>query len=454
MQKGEIIQLEIQKLAYKGLGIGYYDQRIVFVPFTIPGQVIEAQIIKRKKHYAEGRLIQVVTKALNERPAKCPHFAVCGGCSFQTLPYEKQKEAKKQFVEESLHAAQKMQDFTIEDPLSAPNEYEYRNKMEFTFGENISLGLHPKGKFYEVINLDACPISSQNIQKILHATQNIWRQSYPDIPNYHKKRHTGILRLLQIRDAYVNRQTLINIMHSTHFEDNSQKERFQDFLQDLKAAYASIDPNIHMLVTVNNHLNEASGYETPYRLMGQMSIQECVGDKYYEIGPFSFFQTNSRGTKVLYNTIKDLCKESGSILDLYCGAGTIGQYVSDIAHNIVGIDSEPSAIENANRNAQINGIQNSTYYLGKAEDILKTMETHRFDVVIIDPPRAGLHPKALEWITQSLETKEIIYVSCNPTTLGRDLCEFIQNGYTIQSVTPVDMFPQTYHVETIVRISK
>ncbi|MEA3305079.1 MAG: 23S rRNA (uracil(1939)-C(5))-methyltransferase RlmD [Patescibacteria group bacterium] len=480
LKKNQHLEVTIESVAYKGVGIARHEGQVIFVPRTIPGQVLRVQVSKIKKNYAEAKILEVLKKADNEIDPICPHFEECGGCTWQHVSYQDQLGFKQNIILDSLRGIQRTTEtpLPVQDIIASPLQTHYRNKVEFGFGEDGKIGFNYRGSFWNVIPMTTCHIATKEMNTIREITKTIWNEQFSDIPKYHKNRHSGLLRFLQIRHAYNNDDILVNLVHSSQTDTDIilgpkgethtvqvTKEHFDNFIAALTEAYKQHNPNINFCTTRNDNLSDApanaTGLETVVHL-GKDHIFETLGDKTYKISVFSFFQTNSIGAEVLYDTVKKYAldilktKEKSSdlrVLDLFCGTGTIGQYLSDIAGSIVGIDIEKSSIKDAYINADINNITNVEYIDQAAEKAVQDIQDPHFDLAIVDPPRAGIHPKALKWIREELQTDTMIYVSCNPTTLSRDL-ENLGENWEIKSITPVDMFPQTYHVETVVLLEK
>ena len=482
LKKNQVIEIEITDLAYGGEGVGRHDGYVVFVPWTVPGDIVQARIIKRKKSYGRAILESITTPSELRIQAPCPHFTLCGGCRWQNLVYSDQLKYKSEIIKEHLELS------SIEI-LPSPQQLNYRNKMEFTFGEydgNLLLGLHKAGDFSTIINLEECFLQSAIANQVYSKIKNFindFRQSNhgestdsvgsaSPLTIHNKKTHKGILRYLILRTT--QNQVLVNLVTNTDVEtseaDNSYLQTH--FFPKLVDQLSSLPQVTGITWSTSSSLSDAVKVDTETLIWGQPTIQEMVGEISYEIGNKTFFQTNSSATTSLYNIIREFVLQcnhdddpkSITILDLYCGTGSIGLYVSDLAKEVIGIEIVPEAIAQARQNAEQNNIQNCTFYEGDVKDLLKqpskddpksavNISSSKIDILILDPPRSGMTKKALKRLLL-LNTQYMIYVSCNPTTLARDLEKIKEVGYDIQEVRAVDMFPQTFHVETVVLLNK
>ena len=459
IKKGSIIEVDVKSLSYGGDGFAKYNDIAVFVQKGLPGQKVEAVITKKNKKFFKAKVLNILKKSPDEIKPECIHFEDCGGCSFQNYKYQNQLKEKEQQVKDLLTHIAGLKSAKIAKIKQAKDIYNYRNKMEFTFSNDpwfekynpkekrdLCLGLHPKGRFDKTIDLESCKIQSEVSNKIVNIVRETALEN--NLIPYDIKKHTGFLRQLVIRSAVHKDETMVIIVTST----NDQK-KLEPIINELKR----VKEIKSIINNVNRRKADVSYSEEQYLLYGDDFITEKIGTYKFKISPDSFFQTNSKQAKVLYDIIKKEASLSGNeiVYDLYCGTGTIGIYLSKKAKKIFGFEIIPSAIDDAMINASNNNVKNALFFQGDIKDILidnKEIDIiEKPDISIIDPPRSGLHPKALKNIIK-LKQKKIIYVSCNPATQARDLKDFIEAGYKVKNIIPLDMFPHTPHIESIVTL--
>lgn len=445
--KDEII--EIKDIKFPNKGVGEFNGEKVAVKNTVPGQKVRVDI-KRKKGKYEGRLINIEEKADYEISSTCPGFGVCGGCTYKNLEYKKELEFKEKVVLDLLKNGG-ITDFEYVGIRPSPIQKGYRNKMEFSFGDNglegeLCLGMKKRNSNYEVVNAHKCELISTDIQKILSCVLDYFKDSNEKF--YHKMRHTGTLRNLLIRSGYYSGDINVNIVTTSLLE--TPLEPLKDLLLSLTLK-GQITGISHI---INDGVADVVRADTVDLLYGSEYVDEkCLGLD-FKISTFSFFQTNTPGAEVLYSTVRDFAGKSENkiIYDLYCGTGTITQLLSPNAKKVVGIEIVEEAVEAAKINAKLNNISNCTFLCG---DVLKTIDElqEKADTIILDPPREGVHPKAVGKIA-SFGAQNIVYVSCKASSLTKDLTAFAEYGYKTQKICLVDMFPGTYHVETVVLMSR
>ncbi|MBW6408800.1 23S rRNA (uracil(1939)-C(5))-methyltransferase RlmD [Clostridium weizhouense] len=450
MKRGSEVKVKIEKSQFPSMGIGTLEDKIIYVKNTFPGQVITGRVKKNRKEYSEVKLIGVDERAEYEIDAPCPHFGVCGGCSSQTLPYEKQLE----FLGEEVKALFNEADVTTGEylgVLGSENQWEYRNKMEFTFGDeekggDLSIGMHMRAKSFGIMTVDHCKIVDEDYRKIIKLTADYFGKQ--DLPYYRVMKREGYLRHLVIRKAQNTGEILINLVTTTQidFDLSEYVELLKS--QEYKGTLVSI------LHTENNSFSDAVIPEKVNLLYGRDYIKETVLGLKFNISPFSFFQTNTKGAESLYSIVREFMgsAENKVVFDLYCGTGTIGQIVAPTAKKVVGIEIIEEAVEAAKENAKLNGLNNCEFLAGDVAEIIKTVKD-KPDIIILDPPRSGVHPKALNYVIK-FNAKEIIYVSCNPKTLVTDLKVLTERGYKIIQTKVKDMFPNTPHAECVVKLIK
>jgi len=459
VKKGEIVELEISEMAFGGMGLARKDGFVIFVDKTAPLDNVSAQIIKKKKNHAIARLVSIIEPSpLRVKPI-CAYSGHCGGCKWQFLNYEKQLEYKRQHVIESIEHIGLIHDFTVHPTIPSKLIFGYRNKMEFSCSDRrwllpdelgkedvdkgIALGLHVPGTFYKVLDIDRCHLQPDMGNDILNDVRMFIKKSGVDV--YGLRTHKGFWRFLMLRYSFAYNQWMVNIITS---EENRK------IVQPLSDLLAKKYPDI--VSVINNITSRKSGVaigEYEIVLMGAPCIREKIGDFEFEISANSFFQTNTLGAEKLYETVKNYAGLTGKeiVADLYCGTGAIAIYLSDSAKKVIGIEINESSVKDANFNCEINNVTNCSFILGDIKDSLKNI-TDRLDVMIIDPPRVGMHKDVIGQVFD-LCPEKLIYVSCNPATMARDLA-MLKEKYDLIEVQPVDMFPHTSHIEAVARLEK
>lgn len=450
MRKGSEILVKIESTEFPSVGIGRDEERKIYVKNAFPGQVIKGRVKKKKADYAEVKPLEVVERAEYEVEAKCPHFGICGGCSSQTLTYEKQleflgDEVKKLFEDANVTTGE------YEGVTGSQDQWEYRNKMEFTFGDmekggELCVGMHMKNKSFGIINVDQCKIVDEDFRKVITLTIEYFRKQ--DLPYYRVMKREGYLRHLVIRKAKNTGELMVNLVTTTQIDFD-----LTEYVEILKGAEFE-GKLVSVLHTENNSFSDAVVPEKVNVLYGIDHIQEELLGLKFKISPFSFFQTNTKGAEGLYSIVREYMGNSDNkvVFDLYCGTGTIGQIVAPKAKKVVGIELIEEAVEAAKENAKLNGLDNCEFLAGDVAEIIKTVKD-KPEIIILDPPRSGVHPKALDYVIK-FNAKEIIYVSCNPKTLVNDLKVLVDAGYEIVKTRVKDMFPNTPHAETVVKLVK
>ena len=470
MKKGQICEGYVERLDFPNKGVLSCEDEKVVVKNVLPGQKISFMITKKRKGKAEGRLLDVLENAPYEIPSVCPHFGVCGGCAYQTLPYDKQLELKKGQVRKLLtpvFAKQALLDgeaeltdeyvnHIFEGIKGSPVQSAYRNKMEFSFGDEVkdgplSLGMHKRGSFYDIVSVRECQLVDEDYRKILNTTLDYFTQKGNSY--YHRMRHEGYLRHLLVRKAQKTGEILIALITTTQEEQDLQP--YVDALLALPLQ-GKITGVLH---TKNDSVADVVQSDETVLLYGQdYFYEELLGLK-FKISQFSFFQTNSLGAEVLYETareflgdISDDGRNDKTVFDLYSGTGTIAQLLAPVAGRVIGVEIVEEAVKAARENAKLNNLNNCEFIAG---DVLKVIGDikEKPDFIVLDPPRDGIHPKALQHIID-YQVDRIVYISCKPTSLARDLDIMIEQGYRMERVVAIDQFPGTGHVETVVLLSK
>ncbi|MDR1941758.1 MAG: 23S rRNA (uracil(1939)-C(5))-methyltransferase RlmD [Endomicrobium sp.] len=447
--KNQIISVTAEKIVFPGRSLCRCSDGVaLFTEGLLPGESADVLVIKDKKSFREGLLKKITRPCAQRIEPLCPSFGRCGGCTFQNADYTNQIKYKAGYISELLA-------FTAapaSDILQSPDVWNYRNKMEFSFFDNggqTDLGLHCRGSFNRYVSVPPCFIADGDFVKAAAIVKNFANKK--GLPAYDNKTHEGFFRHLVLRKAQNNGQFLVNIV--TNAAD-FHKEEFNSLVEELSEFADSI------CWTQNARVSDAVAADSFCVLRGKESILEKLNvggkDYFFNISAFSFFQTNSKGAQILYNEILKLLDPSKDdvLVDLYCGTGTIGISLAHKVKEVIGIEQIQQAVENAKENALLNNVSNASFFALTAEKWVLQNGGKRFDAVVADPPRSGLTSGVIKFLT-GCGAKKIVYVSCNPSTLARDLALIIQDGqYKIKAVTPVDMFPQTYHIEAAVLLEK
>lgn len=450
MKKGEVYEAVIEKTEFPNKGIVRMEDRRVQIKNALPGQKVRFRAKKLRKGACEGQLLEVLEHAPQEIEPACPHFDTCGGCTYQSLPYEEQLRLKSSQLKELLDGSITAP-YTYEGVKPSPRHTGYRNKMEFTFGDAwkdgpLALGMHRRGGFYDIVTVDSCQIADEDFRSILRCVQDYFAET--GLPFYHRLRHTGYLRHLLVRKAARTGEILVDLVTTT--QEQAADEPWVERLRGLKLQGEIVG----ILHTWNDSLADVVQNDRTDLLYGRDYFYEELLGLRFRISPFSFFQTNSLGAEVLYDTAREYIGDTANktIFDLYSGTGTIAQILAPVAKHVVGVEIVEEAVEAARGNAAMNGLTNCEFIAG---DVLKVVDslTDKPDLIVLDPPRDGIHPKALPKII-AFGVDRIVYISCKPTSLARDL-ELLQNsGYRVEKCVGVDMFPATAGIETVCLLSK
>ena len=444
MKKGDIFEGKVIRTEFPNKGIIDIEGQKVIVKNALEGQVVRFSINKKRRDKVEGRLLEVIEPSPLEQPAACKHFGICGGCRYQNLSYEQQLDLKKRQVEELIE--KNGLSFDIENIYGSPITEGYRNKMEFTFGDEekdgpLALGMHKKNSFYDIVTLDDCRIVDPDFNVLLQAILKYFKEKGETY--FHKIRHEGFLRHLVMRRSVKTGDILINLVTTT--QSQLDESEFVNMILAQK-----IDGKVvGILHTLNDNLADVVQSDETKTLYGQDYFYEYLYNMRFKISPFSFFQTNTLGAEVLYDQVREYVGETKDklVYDLYTGTGTIAQMLAPVASKVVGVEIVEEAVEAAKKNAVDNHLDNCEFIAG---DVLKVVDnlTQKPDILVLDPPRDGIHPKALRKII-NFNVDEMVYVSCKPTSLMRDLLVFREAGYEVKRACLVDMFPGTVHVETV-----
>lgn len=462
-RRDDELLLEIVDLGFEGKGIGKINGNLaVFVPNTVPGDRIRAKVKKTKKKLIEAELIEIVTESPDRVRPECKYFGTCNGCKMQNLKYEKQLELKRQSV---INAFERIGGFTgLEIPrvIGSDNIYYYRNKLEFSFSnsrwltredmenenadKSFALGYHMPGFIDKILDINSCLLESEISNRILNLSREFFKSR--NISIYSTRTHSGYLRFLTIRQSPNTGDLMVNLI--THTEDNGLIGEYSNILR-------TTIPEISTLInSISSSKAQVAQADYSNIIFGKGFIEETLGKYRFKITPNSFFQTNSLQCKTLFDYIIEFSEfnKNENVLDLYCGCGAISIYISEHVKNVTGVELNPESIEMAKENAGLNGVDNCEFFSSDVREFLKKSDIaeNRYDTIIVDPPRSGLHPDVVKSIIE-YSPEKIIYVSCNPTTQARDL-EMMSENYKITKIQPVDMFPHTFHIENVVRLDK
>jgi len=480
-KKGDIVELQIEKYAFEGKGIakvsknellglleenGSEKNYVVFVQGSYPGDTVKARLLKIKNSYAEALAISIISPSKDRVKANCKFFGTCGGCKQQDLNYETQAQYKQKQVEEIFNKLGGFSGFQLEPIIPSQNVYHYRNKMEFSFSDkrwltkeeiagqetldrDFALGLHIPRIFDKVLDVDECFLQSEMSNKILNFTRDFFKKKNTSV--YSTKTHTGFLRNLVIRQSFHTNDLMVNLVTS---EEND--ELINEYSDEMRKEIPDV-------TTVINNINKkfaaiaVGDYEKV--IHGSGFIYDEIGKHKFRISANSFYQTNTLQAEKLYQTALEFAELKGNeiVYDLYSGAGTIAIYVSDEAKQLYAFESVESAIEDAYVNVELNKIENVKFFSADLyKSFLPIVDKYNIpkpDVMIIDPPRSGMHPTTVNDVI-TLSPEKIVYVSCNPTTQVRDIKLMVEAGYKLIKIRPVDMFPHTFHIENVALLKK
>lgn len=452
--------VEITDIAAEGMSIARIDNMVIFLPYVIPGDIVDIQVIRKRKNFLEGRVVKIVKKSENRAEPFCSHFGICGGCKWQNLPYEKQLFYKQKQVVDQLERIGKIQINNLLPILASEKTTHYRNKLEFTFSNKRWLfegeselpnptdywgaGFHIPGRFDKVIDLKECFLQAEPSNSIRIAVSDFCKQN--QIPFFDLRNQEGFIRNLIIRNTTDGQ---VMLLFCFYYENIEWQEKIMQYVSERFPEITSL------YFVINPKSNDSLDGIEPKLYKGKEYLLEKLGDLRFKISPKSFFQTNSKQAEVLYENVKLFAALSGNeiVYDLYSGTGTIGLFLANQAKKIIGIEYVEDAVKDAKENALLNNITNATFYAGDTKDILNSefIQNNGIpDVVILDPPRNGIH-KDIVTLLLSIKPKCIVYVSCNPATQARDL-ELFNEKYLVDKCQPIDMFPHTHHVENIVKL--
>ncbi|MEX0906220.1 MAG: 23S rRNA (uracil(1939)-C(5))-methyltransferase RlmD [Balneolaceae bacterium] len=465
LKKGQEIELRIESTAFKGKGIGKADGIAVFVPGTAPGDVINARITRKKKKFREAKLLEILEPSPVRITPKCSHAPVCGGCTWQHLPYSEQLKEKEQHVRDHIERIAGLDPGIVQPIAGCENELYYRNKMEYSFGTRrwlteeeiqkdefvddsaFAAGLHAPGRFDKILNLRECHLQHPVSYKLLDFVRGYCISN--KIPSFDVHQNKGFMRHLVVRNSHFTDDLMVNLV------------TYRDEPETIKGLSDALLKEFPEITTIINNINDQPNPTAVGRyeniIYGPGYITDQIGKHSFKIHANAFFQTNTKQAKKLYSIAREYAgiKNGGHLFDLYCGVGTLSLYMADLADNVTGIEIVDVAIKNARYNAEENNVENAKFVLGDMKDTFNDdfLETYgKPDCVITDPPRSGMHPDVVEQLS-NLDVHRLVYVSCNPSTMARDL-KILKEFYTVDRVQPVDMFPQTYHIEAVTQLTR
>lgn len=461
-KKPFIEKIEITGVAAEGKALTKYNDQVIFVPFVVPGDVVDLQVIKKRKSYMEARAVKFYEYAAIREKAFCSHYGVCGGCKWQILPYNEQLKYKHQQVVDALTRIAKVELPEITQILGSEQTQYYRNKLEYTFSTHRwlskeemdgepkdmnALGFHIPGLFDKIVDIDHCYLQAEPSNKIRLAIKAFATKN--GLSFYSQRANEGFLRNVVIRTSTTGEVMVILIFGA------NMPDEIESIMQFLKDEFQTEITSLQYII--NLKLNDSFADQDVIHFSGNNFIYEEMEGLKFKIGPKSFYQTNSEQAYLLYSIVRDFADLKGNelVYDLYTGTGTIACFLAKKSKMVIGVEYVEDAIKDAHENAKFNGLSNTKFFAGDMKDVLNTEFINKNgnpDVVITDPPRAGMHPSVVESIISCSPTK-IVYVSCNPATQARDL-ELLNDNYRVEKVQPVDMFPHTHHVENVVLLIK
>lgn len=462
-RKGHSLELFIDDLSFGARGVARLDDFVWFVENGIPGQKVRARVRRVKQNYGEAFIEEVLESSPHQVDPPCSYFGICGGCQLQHLSYDVQVQAKTRQVKEILERIGGLGKIEVRPTLPAEKIYGYRNKMEFTFSVRrwfteeeapnkpsaFALGLHVPKRFDKVLDIDTCHLQSELGNRVLRTVKDLILQT--GLKPYNIKSHKGFYRFLVIREGKNTGDLMLNLITSAQ-DLQEGREAIDWIVHKLFWCHPEITTVLHS--TTDKKAQVALG-ESERLILGMGKITERIGERIFEISPNAFFQTNTHQAQRLFETTAELANFQGDeiVYDLYCGTGAIGICIADKVKKVLGIEVIPSAVKDAKRNIELNGLSNVEFVLtdmrdalGESSTIIQTYGSP--DVVILDPPRGGTHPKTAKGLL-NLAPPKILYVSCNPAILARDLQVLCEKTYTLKVVQPVDMFPHTGHIEVV-----
>jgi 23S rRNA (uracil1939-C5)-methyltransferase len=472
VRRGALLRLRVEGLAFGARGLARVGGYVVFVDGALPGQEVAARVYRRKRDFAEAAIEEVLLPAPGQVIPACRHFGVCGGCALQHWDYALQLESKRQQVADVLRRISGVEGIEVAPTVPSPEVYGYRNKMEFSFSrrrwleaappadsalpeaapEPPALGLHPRGRFGHALEIEECHLGSPRAVQVLRLVRRLAAES--GLPAYTTRTHEGFWRYLVVREGKRTGDLLVNIVTNRYAPGSREEAVVRAVAEQLVCEV----PGVSGVVSNLTARPASTAYGEEERLLlGRPEIREVLGEVTFEISADSFFQTNTLQAERLFARLIEHAALTGreTVLDLYCGTGAISLLAARCAARVIGIEGSEAAVADAERNASLNGITNVEFMVGDLRDALRTapLELPAPDVVILDPPRAGAHPRTIADVAR-LGPSRILYVSCNPATLARDLAPLAAAGYRAGTAEPFDMFPHTPHVEVLLPLTR
>jgi 23S rRNA (uracil1939-C5)-methyltransferase len=449
-RRGDRVEVAIDDLAFGGEGVGRLDGYVMFVRGGLPGDRLRVRVTETRARYGRGEIDEVIAQSPDRVDPPCRYFGQCGGCRLQHLSYPAQLAFKTKQVRDCLERLGNVAGFELRPILPAPDPYGYRNKMEFTVATSAGtpiLGLHQADRYDVVLDIDRCLLQSETMNTLLDETRRQARDRA--LPVWDGATEEGLLRFVSLREGRRTGDAMVNIVAAS-----PDLERLMPLADALRAA---VPATASVVLNVNAKKASVAVGSEEHVLLGRETITESLGGLAFQVSANSFFQTNTAQAERLFGLVEDACAFEGheTVFDLYSGTGAISLLLARRCRRVYGIEVAPAAVADAVRNARANGIENCSFLTGEVRHVLPALiaDGVRADVVVADPPRAGFHPKALVTLA-TLAPARIVYVSCNPSTLARDVGDLVRRGYRLEWVQPVDMFPQTPHIEAVARLRR
>ena len=450
MKKGQVFETYIEKTSFPNKGIAHIEDKKIIIKNAIEGQKVSCSITKKRKDGGQARLLEVLEPSpLENVESMCSHFGACGGCAYQNMSYENQLSFKEKQVKELIDSVTSGYEYHGINP--SPSTCGYRNKMEFSFGDEykdgpLALGLHKVNSMYDIVSIKDCKLVSNDFNKLIECALQFGTDH--NYSFYRKMQHVGFLRHLLVRRSISDNSLLVAMVTTTQDELDTKDMVDRLLKLDLDGKITGI---LHI---VNDSKADVVQSDETHILYGQDYFFESILGLKFKITPFSFFQTNTKGAEVLYNVARKYVGDTKDkvVFDLYSGTGTIAQMLAAVAKKVVGVEIVEEAVEAAKENAKLNGLDNCEFIAGDVLTVIDELD-YKPDIIVVDPPRSGVNPKAVKKLV-SYGIEQIVYISCNPVSLAENIKEFAEYGYKVKDVELVDMFPGTRHVESVCLLSK
>lgn len=442
LQTGQVIRLPIRKMGINGEGVGFYRKQVVFVAGGIPGEYLQVKVTQVKKRHALAEVVKRLKPSSHRMDPPCPVYGECGGCQIQHMQYAMQLRLKRELVEEAFSRYTEVDSLPLEETRGMENPWDYRNKAQLPLKREqgrVMMGMF-RADTHKLVDLSGCPVQHPALNRTLEQVRKLLQAT--DTPIYDERRHRGSIRHVMARVSFATGEIQVALISRT-----PTLPREAELIEGIRRL-----PGVASIVLQHNPRRTSLVMGTKTRLLwGKEKIEERLGGRIYALSAPSFFQLNPTQTEKLYEEVRWAAALTGTetVVDAYCGAGTIGLWLADDAARVVGMDTIPEAVADARHNARLNGIKQAEYHVGKAEVLLPQWGQEGFipDVVVVDPPRTGLGEGLLRYLIKA-PVKRLVYVSCNPSTLAKDCNRLTRSGYRVKRIVPFDMFPQTAHVET------